>query len=64
MPIAGSKEAMSQLLAEGIDGTSGSLEEGDRHKGEEERLPCFGERRTKQPCEVSGGAEACGHSYR
>ena len=30
----------------------------------EESLPCFGERKAKQPREVSGGVVACGSSYR
>lgn len=60
------KEAMGQLLGRrnGRDfrvlGGKGEIQ------GEERQtLPSLREKiKTKQPCEISGGVESCGHSYR
>ena len=50
------KKPWANCWAEGIGVTSGSLEAGESGR---ERQPCFGERKAKQPCEISTG-----HFYR
>lgn len=55
------KKPWANCWAGGVGGPPGSPQASRQMQGDErESLPCFGERKAKQPCEISGGVATGG----